>query len=113
MNPKVRILFAHVALTLLKLLYPIILILTCAFSSVWLSSPFVLAFLVVLNKLNKPLVLFGGDFLYLWLIASAVIFVPLFIYSIIYRIVQKKKSKKALAQALEKAKQEDKVKGKK
>ena len=113
MNPKVRMFFARTVLEGMKLLYAVVLVLTCAFSAIWISSPFVLTFLVVLNKLNKPLALLNGDILYLWLTVSAVIFVPLLIYSIIYRIIQKEKTKKALAQAREKAEQENKVKEKK
>ena len=113
MNPKFRIFLYRVGLLGFKLLYAVILLLTCAFTAVFLTSPVVLAFLVVLNKLGKPLTWLGGDFLNLWLCASGVVFIPLLIYSIIYRIVQKHKYKNAMAEAVEKAKEKEKVKEKK
>lgn len=112
MNPKLRMFLTRTALLGLKLLYAVILVATCAFTAIVASSPFVLIFLVVLNKLAKPLMWFGGDYLCLWAVVSAIIFVPLLVYSIIYRIVQRTKQKKAMSEAIAKAK-EKKVKEKK
>lgn len=112
MKPKLRMFLTRTALFGLKLLYAVILVLTCAFTSIVSTSPFVLIFLVVLNKLSKPLMWFGGDYLYLWAIVSGVVFVPILIYSIVYRIVQRTKQKKAMAEAIAKAK-EKKVQEKK
>ena len=112
MTPKLRMFLTRTALLGLKLLYAVILVFTCAFTAIFASSPFVLIFLVVLNKLTKPLMWFGGDYLCLWATASAVIFVPLLVYSIIYRIVQRTKQKKAMAEAIAKA-HEKKVQEKK
>lgn len=112
MNPRLRMFLTRTALLGFKLLYAVILVATCAFTAVVASSPFVLIFLVVLNKMSKPLMVLNGDYLYLWATASAVIFVPLLIYSIVYRIVQRTKQKKAMAEAVAKAK-EKKVKEKK
>ena len=106
MNPKFRVFLLRTASALLKLLYAVILVLTCAFTSVWLCSPIVLAYLVVLNKLGKAVALLSGDFLNIWLVASAILFVPILIYSIVYRIKQKLTLNVKLKQAMEKPKEE-------
>lgn len=106
MNPKFRIFLYRIVSAGLKMLYALCVVFTCAFTAVYVSSPFILGYLVVLNKLGKPVVFFNGDYLYLWLSVVTVLFIPLLIYSIIYRIRQRIKAKKALRQAQEEAKKE-------
>lgn len=103
-----RIFFKKVWLVLLKsllrILYTIVLLATCAGISVIFSSPVVLGYITIMDCLNKPITLLGGKILYLWLFAVAVVFVPLLVYSIVYRIKQLVKTKEALQKAKAQAK---------
>lgn len=99
--------------TLLNVVYAVVLIATCFGVSVWFSSPVVLLYVTVMQGLEKAIPFFNGTILYLWASVTAVIFVPLLIYSIVYRIRQRIKSEKAIQEALEKAKAEGEKKDKK
>lgn len=97
---------------LLHLLYAIVVTVTCFGVSLWFASPVVLGYIVVMTQINRPITLLHGNYLYLWLCAITIIFVPLLIYSIIYRIRLQIKKKKAIQEALAKAKAEGEKKQK-
>ena len=86
--------------------YYALVIFTCALTAILFASPIVLLYLTITQCLGRTLTLFNGQFIFYWLISSAVIFVPLLIYSVIYRIRLRIKQKKATQEALEKAKKE-------
>lgn len=99
MHPKLRIFLLRTVTLAMKLLYVVILLLTCATTAIGISSPIVLTYLVVLNKLGKAVTILNGDYLYLWLCVTAVFFIPILLYSIIYRIRQKIRLSRAVEQA--------------
>lgn len=97
---------------LLNLLYAMVVAVTCFGVSIWFSSPVVLLYVTIMQGLKKAIPFFNGTILYLWASVTAVIFVPLLIYSIIYRIRLQIKKKKAIQEALAKAKAEGEKKQK-
>ena len=105
MNPKFRIFLQKLLILLYKLVYCIVLVVTCFGVAIWFSSPIVLGYVTVMTYIAKSITLLNGNIAYLWLCAVAILFVPLLIYSIIYRIRQKVKQKKAFQEALAKAKE--------
>lgn len=61
--------------------------------AVFISSPFVLVYLCVLNTLNRQANLFNGNYFLYWLCASLILFVPMFIAVIVDTAKKRKASK--------------------